>query len=120
MHTIIIIIHVLSCLVMVGVVLLQSGKGTELGAAFGASQAIFGARGPVTFFHKVTVAAAVTFMITSLSLTVLSREAPFRASVIDDGPPAAAQPVDPFAPVALQPVPDTREPVAEPETLPTP
>lgn len=75
MYTFLIVIHLLVCFTMVGVILLQAGKGAEIGAAFGgASQTIFGSRGPGTFLSKVTVGGAVIFMFTSLSLAVLSKE----------------------------------------------
>lgn len=84
MYTFILIIHVTVCLILVGVVLLQSGKGAEMGAAFGgSSQTIFGSRGATTFLSKLTVAAAIIFMVTSLSLSILSRNASNRSSVMD-------------------------------------
>ncbi len=84
MYTFILIIHVTVCLILVGVVLLQSGKGAEMGAAFGgSSQTIFGSRGATTFLSKLTVAAAIIFMVTSLSLSMLSRSASTGPSVMD-------------------------------------
>lgn len=75
MYIFIIIIHVIVCIILMGVVLLQAGKGAEMGAAFGgSSQTIFGSRGAATFLSKVTVGAAVLFMVTSLTLSILSRE----------------------------------------------
>ncbi len=63
-------LHVVVCLALVVIVLLQMGKGAEVGASFGAggSQTIFGASGGASFMGKVTAAAAVIFMLTSLSL----------------------------------------------------
>jgi preprotein translocase subunit SecG len=67
------IIHVLVCLFLIAVVLLQSGKGAEIGAAFGgSSQTIFGSRGATSFLSKLTTISAVVFMITSLSLAVIA------------------------------------------------
>jgi len=84
MYTLIVVIHVIVCLILVGVVLLQAGKGAEMGAAFGgSSQTIFGSRGAATFLSKLTVGAAVIFMVTSLSLSILSRDRPIASSVID-------------------------------------
>jgi len=75
MYILLIALHVIVCLIMISVILLQAGKGAEMGAAFGgSSQTIFGSRGPGTFLSKLTVAAAVLFMLTSLSLAVLSKE----------------------------------------------
>jgi preprotein translocase subunit SecG len=84
MYTLAVVIHVLVCFLMIASILLQSGKGAEIGAAFGgSSQTVFGSRGPGTFLSKVTVAAAIIFMLTSLSLAVLSKERTFSSTVID-------------------------------------
>lgn len=84
MYTLAVVIHVLVCFLMIASILLQSGKGAEIGAAFGgSSQTVFGSRGPGTFLSKVTVAAAVIFMLTSLGLAVLSKERTFSSTVID-------------------------------------
>ncbi|MDF0644997.1 MAG: preprotein translocase subunit SecG [Nitrospira sp.] len=84
MHTLTIIIHVLACFLMIGAILLQSGKGAEIGAAFGgSSQTVFGSRGPANFLSKFTVVVAAVFMITSLSLAMLVKERTFSSTVID-------------------------------------
>ena len=71
MNTIVVIIHVLAVVVLVLSVLLQAGKGAGMGAAFGGgSSSVFGARGPATLISKITCAAAVVFMCTSLFLAV--------------------------------------------------
>ncbi len=68
--TIIVVIHILVCIALILIVLLQAGKGAEMGAAFGgASQTIFGSAGAMGFLSKLTTVAAVIFMITSLLLT---------------------------------------------------
>ena len=97
MHTLVIIIHIIACFLMIGAILLQSGKGAEIGAAFGgSSQTVFGSRGPANFLSKFTVVVAVVFMITSLSLAILAKERTFSSTVIDlkkkdssETPPAA-------------------------------
>lgn len=70
MYTAIAIIHVVVCVFLIMVVLLQAGKGADIGAVFGggSSQALFGSAGPGTFLGKVTVVMAVIFMLTSVSL----------------------------------------------------
>lgn len=69
MVTFVTVIHVCLCLFLIVVVLLQTGKGADMGAAFGgASQTVFGATGALTLLHKVTTVTAVLFMLTSLSL----------------------------------------------------
>jgi preprotein translocase subunit SecG len=73
MATLVLIIHILVCFFLIFIVLIQSGKGAELGAAFGgSSQTLFGARGAATLFSKLTTIAAVVFMITSLTLAVIT------------------------------------------------
>jgi preprotein translocase subunit SecG len=84
MYTLGVVIHVSVCFLMIASILLQSGKGAEIGAAFGgSSQTVFGSRGPGTFLSKVTVAAALIFMLTSLGLAILSKERTFSSTVID-------------------------------------
>ena len=95
MYTVAVIIHVLVCFLMIAAILLQSGKGAEIGAAFGgSSQTVFGSRGPGTFLSKVTVAAAVVFMLTSLGLAILSKERKFSSTVIDLDKKETSAPAD--------------------------
>ena len=70
MSTLLIILHVIVSLALIFIVLLQSGKGAEIGVSLGggASQTIFGAGGGKNFMHRVTVSPAVIFMLTSLTL----------------------------------------------------
>ncbi len=70
MLTFLIILHVLVCLALIAIVLLQGGKGAEVGAAFGGggSQTVFGASGGASFMSKLTTGAAIVFMLTSLTL----------------------------------------------------
>ena len=66
------------------IVLLQSGKGAEIGAAFGgSSQTLFGSRGAATFLNKLTTVAAILFMVTSLLLTMVTTKG---SSVIQNVP----------------------------------
>ncbi len=67
-------LHVIVCVILVLVVLLQSGKGADLAGAFGggATQTAFGSRGPASFLSKMTTVAAVVFMLTSISLALIS------------------------------------------------
>jgi len=72
--TFITVVHVLVCLILIVVVLLQRGKGAEIGAVFGggASSTVFGGRGAGNFFTRLTTGAAVVFMLTSLALSYLA------------------------------------------------
>ena len=72
MKLIIVFIHIAVCFALILIVLLQKGKGASMGAAFGgSSQTVFGSAGASSFLQKITVAAAVIFMLTSLSLALL-------------------------------------------------
>ena len=75
MQTLIVVIHVIVAIVIVGLVLLQQGKGADAGASFGAgaSQTVFGASGSGNFLVKATTFAATMFFITSLSLAIFAR-----------------------------------------------
>jgi preprotein translocase subunit SecG len=74
MSLLLIVIHVIVCIALIMIVLLQTGKGADMGAAFGggASQTLFGSTGASTFLSKATTAAAIIFMITSLTLAYMS------------------------------------------------
>jgi preprotein translocase subunit SecG len=103
MYIFLIIIHVMVCFLMVGAILLQSGKGAEIGASFGgSSQTVFGSRGPANFLSKFTVVVAAIFMLTSLSLAMLAKERTFSSTVIDlqKKEPSQTGPETPPAPPA--------------------
>lgn len=73
MHVLISILHIAMCILLIFIVLLQSGKGSDMGAAFGgSSQTVFGSSGPATFLGKITSVIATVFMLTSLSLAYFS------------------------------------------------
>jgi preprotein translocase subunit SecG len=74
MYILVTVIHVIVCLFLVVVVLLQSGKAADLAGAFGGmgSQTVFGPRGSATVLSKATTIAATLFMLTSLSLSILA------------------------------------------------
>jgi preprotein translocase subunit SecG len=74
MSLLLIVIHVVVCVALIMIVLLQTGKGADMGAAFGggSSQTLFGSSGASTFLSKATTVAAVVFMLTSLTLAYMS------------------------------------------------
>lgn len=73
MITLVVVVHIVVCISLVLIVLLQTGKGASMGAAFGgSSQTLFGSSGPGTFLGKLTTAVAIIFMITSLFLAYTS------------------------------------------------
>lgn len=70
-------IHLIVCVILILVILLQTGKGADIGAVFGggSSQTVFGSSGASTFLSRLTIAAAVTFMLTSIVLSYYSGRA---------------------------------------------
>ena len=80
MHTFLVVLHIFACIAMILVVLLQTGKGADMGAAFGgSSQTVFGSSGPGTFLGKMTTGIAVIFMLTSLFLAYAAFHKPVSA-----------------------------------------
>ncbi len=117
-------VHVLLALMIIGLVLLQRGKGAEAGAGFGsgASGTVFGARGTSTLFSKLTAVFAGLFFVTSLTLaylgshataeptSVLEREAQrATATAPSKAPPPALTPTPPATAPAPQPTPAVPE-----------
>ncbi len=74
MTTIIVAVHITVCILLILIVLLQSGKGADMGISMGggAGQTLFGAGGPATILTKITTAVAIIFMVTSLTLAYFS------------------------------------------------
>ena len=75
MQTIVVVVHVIVAIAIIGLVLLQQGKGADAGASFGAgaSQTVFGASGSGNFLVRATTIGATIFFITSLSLAVFAK-----------------------------------------------
>lgn len=106
-HTLVLVAHVLVGVLIVGLVLLQRGKGAEVGAAFGsgASGTVFGAKGSANFLSRSTAVLAAVFFATSLSLAYLGSQRPVAESVVDKvGTEAPAAPA--AAPAATKAAPD--------------
>jgi preprotein translocase subunit SecG len=98
MYVLLIVIHLLTAFLMVGAILLQSGKGAEIGATFGgSSQTIFGGRGAATFLSKFTWGCVVVFMMTSLGLAILSKERSLGTSLKLPSPPPISTSTQPAA-----------------------
>jgi preprotein translocase subunit SecG len=103
MYVLLVIIHVIVCIALILIVLLQTGKGAEMGAAFGgASQTVFGGAGPAPFLTKITTGAAIVFMITSLALAYVSSK-PSVSSLMKGVKPMKAAPVAPALPAQSAP-----------------
>jgi len=113
--TVLTIFHVIVSIFLILVVLLQQGKSADWSGAFGGggSQATFGARGTGTLLSRATTAAAVIFMFTSLSLTILISR-PGGSSVIREGAQQKnQQPAPPAQPPATQPGQPPAQPPAQ-------
>jgi len=82
-HTLLLVIHLIACLLLVGVVLMQSGKGGLGTALGGGGETFFGGRGAAPFLTRATTVLAVVFMITSLSLALISGKDRRAASAIE-------------------------------------
>lgn len=101
MFTLVVILHLIVCLFLIFIILIQSSKGAEMGAAFGgSSQTLFGSRGAATVLSKVTTIAAIVFMITSLTLAVFSVR---RGSVVSSVPVQEAPATLPSGPLQETP-----------------
>ena len=100
-----VIIHVLVCIALIMIVLLQTGKGSDMGAAFGggSSQTLFGSTGASTFLSKATTGAAIIFMVTSLGLAWMSSHRTGSESIVTDTP----APIESSAQPAATPPPAT-------------
>src|SRR4030095_10827167 len=103
------ILHVIVCLFLIVVVLLQSGKGGDVASAFTGmgSQTAFGPRGPATIFSRLTAAAVVVFMLTALSLAIITSQQSGRGVSVLEGeksePGKTAPAPAPQQPPAKQP-----------------
>ncbi len=100
-------LHVIMCLVLIAIVLLQTGKGASMGAAFGGgSNTIFGGAGPASFLNKITTIAAIAFMLTSFTLAILSNRGGSSSKVLDAVP---VQQTQPASETAATPTPGEQE-----------
>ncbi len=115
METLLLVLHVIAALGIIGLVLLQHGKGADMGAAFGggASGSLFGATGSANFLSRATAVLATVFFITSLSLTWYYSHKGTAKGVMATQPAAPAAPAAPSSDV---PVPTPDKPAADPDS----
>ncbi len=123
-QTTFLIIHTLIALAIIGLVLLQRGKGADAGAAFGAgaSGTVFGARGSSSFFSRATAVLATAFFATSLTLAYLSSQRTSGPESLLENAPAveteqalpAAPPADEQLPAALPELEDAESAAEDP------
>ncbi len=106
MQTLLIIIHVLVCLFLIVIVLLQHGKGADMGATFGgSSQTVFDTEGPLPLLNKITTGAAIVFMVTSVLLAYLSSSVGKGTVMQDVQAPVKSAPAIPLPPAGGTPPP---------------
>ena len=107
MVTLLWIIYIMDCLLLIAIILLQPGEGSDLAAAFGgaSSQTAFGARGSATFLQKVTTGAAILFMVLSVVLVIVTNLK--QKNIMEKNLPAVekTKPAEPAKPAAPAPVP---------------
>jgi len=106
------VLHIMVCFILIVIVLLQRGKGAEIGAVFGggASSTVFGSRGAGNFLTKLTSIAAVIFMVTSLWLSYLGSRQFSPKSIMDEEPKKpAAEESSKFAEPPRQPASDAKQ-----------
>jgi preprotein translocase subunit SecG len=133
MYYLVLAIHIVVCLFLIIVILLQSGKAADLAGAFGGmgSQTAFGPRGSATLLSKATTASAAIFMVTSLTLSILAtRNAGLSTTVLEDQPlksiPAktvpvpVTQPQSPSKTITIPLPPQTKENTGHPVPLTAP
>jgi preprotein translocase subunit SecG len=118
MYTFLIILHVLVCVVLITIVLLQAGKGANMGAAFGgSSQTVFGSSGAGTFLGKLTAGVAIVFMLTSLTLTYMANHRG-SSSLMDKKNPIAVDQQIPVKGIDVGKIPVTPAAPAKPTAPP--
>lgn len=123
MRMLIMFVHLILALLIIGLVLLQRGKGAEAGAGFGAgaSGTVFGARGTATLFSKLTAVFAALFFATSLLLAYLGMHSPSEpTSVLERAAQAAARSHAPTAPAPTVPAPSAPASPAPAPSTPAP
>jgi preprotein translocase subunit SecG len=105
LHNIVLVVHILVAGMIIGLVLLQRGKGAEAGTGFGAgaSGTVFGARGSANFLSRATGVLATVFFITSLALAYLSTQRTAPKSLLDVPAQTAPAPQAPNAQPAAPP-----------------
>ncbi|WP_291995183.1 preprotein translocase subunit SecG [Candidatus Accumulibacter sp. ACC003] len=108
LFSVVLTVHILAAVSVIGLVLVQHGKGADMGAAFGsgASGSLFGATGAANFLSRATAVLATVFFVTSLSLAYLASQAPkTTGSVMRDAVKSAPVPASPLGDVEQSKIP---------------
>ena len=115
METLLLVVHVIAALGIIGLVLLQHGKGADMGAAFGggASGSVFGSTGSANFLSRATAMLATVFFLTSMGLTWFYAHKGSSKGVMATQPATQAPAGVPVAPATDVPVPTPDKPAGE-------
>ena len=112
MYQFLMVVHVLIAIAIVGLVLLQQGRGADAGAGFGgASNSVFGARGASSFLSRTTAILATVFFTTSLSLAYLAANKDNKVQDIMDAPEVLVPQQRDLPPIAIEPQPAVKSDV---------
>ncbi len=123
MYQFLMVVHILIAIAIVGLVLLQQGRGADAGAGFGgASNSVFGARGASSFLSRTTAILATVFFSTSLSLAYLAGNKDNKVQDIMDAPEVLAPQQRDLPPIAIEPQPPVKSdvPAVVPPAKPAP
>jgi preprotein translocase subunit SecG len=117
MEKLVLVIHSISALAIIGLILLQQGKGAAAGASFGsgASQTVFGSDGSGSFFTRATAIFATIFFCTSLGLAMIAKN---NSEIDTQGIPVPAVQQTPATPSSVIPAPATDVPVIQDQAVP--
>ena len=120
MENLILAIHYVVCTFLIVVILLQAGKGADIGAVFGGgSGTVFGSRGAATFLGKLTTAMAIIFLLTSISLAYISRNKS-ESSILKTVPESAEGQISPEKLLGITPAPSPTAEAKKPEATQAP
>lgn len=114
METILVAAHIFICIFLIIIVLLQAGKGADIGAVFGgASQAMFGGRGPASFLNKMTIVVSLIFLLTAVGLAKTGQHKGEESVIgkVPVGTVPAAQPMEPVDQPAAPTTEEKKEPM---------
>jgi len=122
MESILVVVHLFLAIGLVGLILIQHGKGADMGAAFGAgaSASVFGARGASNFLSRTTGILAALFFITSLALAYFAMQVTEPETLMEGAAPAAVEIAEPEVPVVgdLPSIPEAPDPVPAADAVP--
>ena len=122
MESVLVVVHLFLAIGLVALILIQHGKGADMGAAFGsgASASVFGARGASNFLSRSTAILAALFFVTSLALAYFAMQSKEPETVMQGAEPAAVESVEPALPsvVDVPTVPESPPPAPAPDAVP--